>query len=294
MPDQRRAPRARPRAADRQRAAGPRRAAPRRRHGGPRLLLALSPSGSSFSDRLRRVGYARRAPGRAARRSPGARHPALAGVACQRGCTVRRTARSCSARPIARRHRHRGRLAAPRGRERHLRRRVRPPTLLSTRLRRLPHYSPQLHRLSAREPEDPGPARHLRRARRRRARAHGARGACPPHPRARGLCAHRDPHLRGDRAVRARGGGVHRRRAEGDVHARRGPERVADPAARGHRAGLPRLPRARDAQAPAAGEALVPVELLPPRASAGRALPPVLAGRRGGDRLRRPRASTPR
>ena len=51
---------------------------------------------------------------------------------------------------------------------------------------------------------------------------------------------------------------------------------------------MPRLPRARHAQAAAAGEALVPVELLPPRAPAGRPLPPVLAGRRGGDRLRRP------
>ena len=59
-------------------------------------------------------------------------------------------------------------------------------------------------------------------------------------------------------------------------------------APRGHRAGLPRLPRARHAQAAAAGEALVPVELLPPRAPAEGPLPPVLAGRRGGDRLRRP------
>ena len=39
---------------------------------------------------------------------------------------------------------------------------------------------------------------------------------------------------------------------------------------------------------PAAGEALVPVELLPPGEAAGRPLPPVLAGRRRGDRLRRP------
>ena len=61
----------------------------------------------------------------------------------------------------------------------------------------------------------------------------------------------------------------------------------------GHRAGLPRLPRARDAQAAAAGEALVPVELLPRRGAPARALPPVLAGRRRGDRLRRPRRPTP-
>ena len=39
---------------------------------------------------------------------------------------------------------------------------------------------------------------------------------------------------------------------------------------------------------PAAGEALVPVAVLPPRGAAGRALPPVLADRGGGDRLRRP------
>ena len=51
---------------------------------------------------------------------------------------------------------------------------------------------------------------------------------------------------------------------------------------------VPRLPRARHAQAAAAGEALVPVAVLPPRAPAGRPLPPVLAGRRRGDRLRRP------
>ena len=51
---------------------------------------------------------------------------------------------------------------------------------------------------------------------------------------------------------------------------------------------LPRLRRARHAQAPPAGEALVPVELLPPRARPGRALPAVLAGRRRGARLRGP------
>ena len=50
-----------------------------------------------------------------------------------------------------------------------------------------------------------------------------------------------------------------------------------------------RLPRARHAQAAPAGEALVPVELLPRRGAPEGPLPPVLAGRRGGDRRRRPR-----
>ena len=47
-------------------------------------------------------------------------------------------------------------------------------------------------------------------------------------------------------------------------------------------------------KAAAAGEALVPLELLPLRAPAGRPLPPVLADRRRGDRLARTRPSTPR
>ena len=65
----------------------------------------------------------------------------------------------------------------------------------------------------------------------------------------RGLPAHRDADVRGDRAVRARRGRGHRHRAEGDVHVRRRRRALADAAARGHRAGLPRLPRARHAQA---------------------------------------------
>ena len=60
----------------------------------------------------------------------------------------------------------------------------------------------------------------------------------------------------------------------------------AHAAPRGHRARLPRLHRARHAQAPPARKALVPLKLLPPRARAGWALPPVLASRRRGDRLR--------
>ena len=88
----------------------------------------------------------------------------------------------------------------------------------------------------------------------------------------------------------ARGVGESTDIVQKEMYTLRGRRRaVADAAPRGHRAGLPRLPRARDAQAPAAREALVPLELLPPRAPAGRPLPPVLAGRGGGDRLRRPR-----
>ena len=68
---------------------------------------------------------------------------------------------------------------------------------------------------------------------------------------------------------------------------------LADAAPGGHRAGLPGLRRARHAQAPPAGEALVPVELLPPRARPGRPLPAVLAGGRRGDRLRGSGRSTP-
>ena len=67
-----------------------------------------------------------------------------------------------------------------------------------------------------------------------------------------------------------------------------GSGRQPDAAAGGHRAGRALLPRARHAQGAAAGEALVPLELLPLRAPAGRPLPPVLADRRGGDRVRRP------
>ncbi|CAA9505611.1 MAG: Histidyl-tRNA synthetase, partial [uncultured Solirubrobacteraceae bacterium] len=112
----------------------------------------------------------------------------------------------------------------------------------------------------------PSPARHVRRAGRRGARTHRARARRGRHARGGRLRAHRDAGLRDDGALRARRGGVHRRRAEGDVHARRGVRGVADPPPGGHRAGLPRLPRARHAQGAAAREALVPVELLPPRA----------------------------
>ena len=63
---------------------------------------------------------------------------------------------------------------------------------------------------------------------------------------------------------------------------------IADAAPGGHRAGVPRLHGARDAQAPAAGEALVLSGVLPRRGAAEGPLPAVLADRRRGDRLRRP------
>ena len=90
-------------------------------------------------------------------------------------------------------------------------------------------------------------------------------------PRGRRLPAHRDADLRAHRALRARRRRVDGHRPEGDVHLRRRRRALADAAPRGHRAGLPRLRRARHAQAAPAGEALVPVELLPPGEAAGRA-----------------------
>ena len=65
----------------------------------------------------------------------------------------------------------------------------------------------------------------------------------------RGLRAHRDARLRGHRALRARRRRVDGHRAEGDVHVPRRLRALAHAAPRGHGAGLPRLPRARDAQA---------------------------------------------
>ena len=112
--------------------------------------------------------------------------------------------------------------------------------------------------------------------------------------RARRLRLHRDADLRGHRAVRARRRRVHRHRPEGDVHLRGHGRPLADAAARGHRAGLPRLRRARHAQAPAAGEALVLGPVLPPRGAAGRAA--TASSRRSAPRrsARTTRRSTPR
>ena len=93
--------------------------------------------------------------------------------------------------------------------------------------------------------------------------------------RPRRLRAVRDAGVRGHRAVRARGGGGHRHRPQGDVHLRGQGRPLADAAPRGHRGRLPRVRRARHAQAAAAGEAALLGPVLPPRGAAGGPLPPV-------------------
>ena len=144
-------------------------------------------------------------------------------------------------------------------------------------------------RASSRPRAEPRRAARRRPRRRRRARA-------PLRARilgARAASADRDADLRGHRAVRAHGRRGDRHRAEGDVHVR-GPGRtLADAAPRGDRAGLPRLPRARHAQASAAGEALVPGPDVPLRARRRRgasASTPRSAPRRSAPTTRR---STP-
>ena len=100
---------------------------------------------------------------------------------------------------------------------------------------------------------------------RRRARAgRGGRAAASSRP--PGYRRIETPAFEAHRAVRARRRRVDRHRPEGDVHLRGRRRALADAAPRGHRPGRARLPRARDAQAPAAREALVPLELLPLRA----------------------------
>jgi len=71
------------------------------------------------------------------------------------------------------------------------------------------------------------------------------------------------------------------------LHVRRRRWPLRDAQARRHRSCVPRVHRARNAQAPAAGEALVRVELLSERGAAKGSLPPVLAGRGGGNRVSR-------
>ena len=89
-------------------------------------------------------------------------------------------------------------------------------------------------------------------------------------------------------------GALDRHRAQGDVHLRGQGRAQHHPAPRGDGADLPRLPRARHAQAGAAGEALLRRAVLPPRAPAGRPLPPVPPDRRRGDRQPTRRWPTPR
>ena len=90
-------------------------------------------------------------------------------------------------------------------------------------------------------------------------------------PRRRRLPADRDAHVRGHRSVRARGGGGDRHRPEGDVHVRRRRRAVADAPTGGDCTGVPRIRRARDAQARPAREAVVPARAStePRRRSAG-------------------------
>ena len=105
-----------------------------------------------------------------------------------------------------------------------------------------------------------------------------------------GLRLRRDAGVRGHRRLLPRGGGVHRRRHQGDVHLR-GPRRpLADAAPRAHRRADARLHRAPAARRRAAGEALDRRLGVPLRAPAGRPLPALHPGRHGGARRRRPGA----
>ena len=150
-------------------------------------------------------------------------------------------------------------------------------------------HNPFLHQL-ARERADPGAARHVRRAARATRCARDAlEETARADPRARRLPADRDADVRGDRAVRARRRRVDRRRPEGDVHAsttaagarsRCGPRAPRRSCRAYLEHGMHKLPQ--------------PVKLWylssffrHERPQAG-PLPPVLAGRRRGDRLRRP------
>src|SRR5436305_844040 len=80
----------------------------------------------------------------------------------------------------------------------------------------------------------------------------------------------------------AGGGGVHRRRDQGDVHLRRPRRPLADAAPGADRGPHARLHRAPDAHRRAPGEAVDGRLGLPLRAPAGRPLPPLHPGRHGG------------
>ena len=104
----------------------------------------------------------------------------------------------------------------------------------------------------------PGTARDLRRPARAGARPRAGSSAPPRAIFARaGYEPDRDAGLRGHRAVRARRRRVDRHRPQGDVHLRGQGRAQPHPAPGGDGADLPRLPRARHAQAGAAGEALL-------------------------------------
>ena len=162
------------------------------------------------------------------------------------------------------------------------------------RTRSLPS-SPLDVRLAARWRRFKAPRGHVRRPARRLG---GARRACSPPPRAlfeRAGYGRIETPVFEETELFARGRrGVHRHRPEGDVHLRRPGRAQPHPPARGHRADLPRLRRARHAQASAAGEALVLGPVLPPRAPAGGPLPPVPPDRRSRRSAPTHRWPTPR
>ena len=110
----------------------------------------------------------------------------------------------------------------------------------------------------------PGPAGDLRRPAGRRPGAAADRIDRRGDLRPRRLRADRHSRIRGHRVVRARCRSLDRRRPQGDVQLRGQGWAQHHPAARGHGADLPRLRRARDAQAGAAGEARLRRALLPP------------------------------
>ena len=129
------------------------------------------------------------------------------------------------------------------------------------------------------------PEGHLRRAAGAAACPRADPGRVSPEAGSGRLRTHRHPDLRGHRPVRTGRGRVHGHRPEADVHLR-GPGRtLAHTAAGSDRIGLPRLPRARHAEAGPAGEALDGRLLLPPRTPPGGSLPSIHPGGRRGDRL---------
>ena len=146
-------------------------------------------------------------------------------------------------------------------------------------------------RSGRREPvaEDRAPARHTRRhSLRAAALAEGDVGDRDA-VRALRLPPDHDARLRGHGALRADVRRRLRRRPEGDVHVLGSLGPVAHAAARGDRADLSRLPRARDAARAAAREALHDRVDVPLRRARQGAPPRALAGVRRGGRQRRSR-----
>ena len=145
--------------------------------------------------------------------------------------------------------------------------RVLPGHMGTTTLGRERATNPFLHELAV-EREDPGTPRHVRRAGRGGARPQAARATSRARsssaPATSGSRRRSSSRPRCSRAASGSRPTSSRRRCTRSTTA----AGLDHAAARGHRAGLPRVPRARDAQAPAAREALVPRRVLPPRAPA--------------------------